>query len=204
MTSSLQPDTVIGVLLAGGRSARMGRCKQVLPWIRDGHRTTVVAAAHDTIAPFVDSMFITVGLHAPAIRASLGERRVTPLDVDPEGSMLDSARAGIEAALSAGATRVLLHLSDHPGVASGTLERLLDAETRRFDFVHPRHDGRGGHPIVLSSAAGRRILDSPLADGLRSARELPGLTVEAIEVDDPGIHLDLDTPDSWGEGLEST
>lgn len=203
MTSSLLPDPVIGVLLAGGRSARMGRCKQVLPWIRDGHRTTVVAAAHDTIAPYVESMFITVGLHGSAIRASLGDRRVTSLDVDPEGSMLDSARAGIEAALSAGAARVLLHLSDHPGVGSSTIERLLDAETRRTDFVHPRHDGRGGHPIVLSSSAARRILEAPLADGLRSARELPGLTVQAVEVDDPGIHLDLDTPDSWGEGLES-
>jgi CTP:molybdopterin cytidylyltransferase MocA len=24
-----------------------------------------------------------------------------------------------------------------------------------------------------------------------------------VEVDDPGVHLDLDTPDAWGAGLRS-
>lgn len=194
---------MIGVLLAGGRSARMGRCKQALPWIRDGHSTTVVAAAHDTISPHVGSVFITVGLHAPAIRKSLGERAATFLDVDPEGSMLDSARAGIEAALAADASRIILHLSDHPAVRQSTIERLLDGDAASFDFVHPRCEGRGGHPIVLSSSLAVRILDEPLADGLRSARDLPNVRVRVVEVDDPGVHLDLDTPDAWGAGLRS-
>lgn len=203
MTTPDQQPGVVGVLLAGGRSARMGRCKQTLPWVRDGRPTTVVAAAHDTISRHVSLVFITVGLHAPAIRKSLGERAATFLDVDPEGSMLESARTGIEAALNTGASRILLHLSDHPAVRDITIERLLDEDARRFDFVHPRSEGRGGHPIVLSSTLGRRILDEPLTDGLRSARELPNTSVLAVEVDDPGIHLDLDTPESWGEGLGS-
>ena len=203
MTKRAQYGGVIGILLAGGRSARMGRCKQTLPWIRDGRPTTVVAATHDTIAPFVGNVFMTVGLHARAIRESLKGREVGFLDVEPEGSMLESARAGIRAALDVRAARILLHLSDHPAVRDSTIEQLLDDQTAPFDFVHPRRQGRGGHPIVLSPALARRILDQPLADGLRSARELPDVSVHAIEVDDPGIHLDLDTPGSWGEGLSS-
>lgn len=193
------PDRTVAVLLAGGRSRRMGRCKQTLPWTRDGHATTVIAAAYDTIASVSDEVVVTVGHHEADIIAALDRRAATFVRVDPDGTMLDSARAGIRIALAADAARIMLHLSDHPAVATATVRRLLD-EADDADYVHPRHHDRGGHPVVLSRAIAVRILDAPLPDGLRSARTLPGFRIHAVDLDDAGVQLDLDTPEDWPGG----
>jgi len=190
------PVRTIAVLLAGGRSRRMGRCKQTLPWSRDGHATTVIAAAYDTVAPVADQVVVTVGHHATSIIAALEHRPATVVHVDPDGTMLDSARAGIRTALAAEAERVVLHLSDHPAVAARTVHRLLEA-AEGADYVHPRRDDRGGHPVILSKAIASRILDASLPDGLRSARSLPGFRIRAVDLDDAGVQIDLDTPEDW-------
>ena len=192
------PPRTIAVLLAGGRSRRMGRCKQTLPWSRDGQVTTVIAAAYDSVAPVADEVVVTVGHHATEIVGALEGRPATIVEVDPAGTMLDSARAGIRTALAADADRVVLHLSDHPAVAIRTVQRLLEVDGA--DYVHPRRRDRGGHPVILSRAMASCILDAPLPDGLRSARDLTGFRIHAVELDDAGVQIDLDTPRDWHGG----
>lgn len=196
------PDRTIAVLLAGGRSRRMGRCKQTLPWSRGGRATTVIAAAYDTVASVADEVVVTVGHHATGIIAALEGRTTTVVEVDPDGSMLDSARAGIRTALAADAARIVLHLSDHPAVTTTTVRHLLDA-AEDADYVHPRLGDRGGHPVILSNAIASCILEAPLPDGLRSARDLPGFRIRAVDLDDPGVQVDLDTLEDWRGGSSS-
>jgi molybdenum cofactor cytidylyltransferase len=196
------PARTIAVLLAGGRSQRMGRCKQTLPWSREGRPTTVVAAAYDTVATVADEVVVTVGRHATDIIAALEGRPATIVDVDADGTMLDSARAGIRAALAADADRIVLHLSDHPAVATTTVRHLVDA-AEEADYVHPRRGDRGGHPVILSRAIASCILEASLPDGLRSARDLPGFRIQAVDLDDAGVQIDLDTPEDWRGGSSS-
>ena len=186
----------IAVLLAGGRSQRMGRCKQTLPWSREGRSTTVIAAAYDTVAPVADEVVVTVGHHATSIVAALEGRTASIVEVDPDGTMLDSARAGIRTALEADAARIVFHLSDHPAVATTTVRRLLEA-AEDADYVHPRRGDRGGHPVILSRAIASCLLEASLPDGLRSARDLPGFRIRAVDLDDPGVQVDLDTLEDW-------
>ena len=116
-------------------------------------------------------------------------------DNTPDGTDLEPEND----ALAADADRIMLHLSDHPAVATATVRRLLD-EAEGADYVHPRRHDRGGHPVVLSRAIAARILDAPLPDGLRSARTLPGFRIHAVDLDDAGVQLDLDTPEDWPGG----
>jgi len=59
--------------------------------------------------------------------------------------------------------------------------------------VVPTFDGRGGHPILLGAGVFTAIRalepDEPLRDLLRTRNRLD------VAVDDPGIRIDLDTPD---------
>src|SRR5690554_3115419 len=101
---------LIGVLLAAGRSGRMGRLKQLLPWPPvDGERP-LVAAAFDAIAPACCAMVVVVGHEADAVLAALGERTFQSARVESGAEMLVSVKAGLLAARAIHPTAdVLLH-----------------------------------------------------------------------------------------------
>lgn len=81
--------------------------------------------------------------------------------------------------------RVLIVPVDRPGWSSATLARLLAESTTTC----PSADGRGGHPLLLCGTDVERVAsaapDAPLS-GL--------FTAHYLEVDDPHLHLNVDTP----------
>jgi molybdenum cofactor cytidylyltransferase len=58
----------------------------------------------------------------------------------------------------------------------------------------PRHLGKRGHPVAFSRRVWEELLATPDELGARAVtRRVPGRVVE-IDVDDPGVLLDIDTP----------
>lgn len=111
----------------------------------------------------------------------------------------DRSPAGMGATLAQGIAAcddwraTLVGLGDMPAVAAPTLRQLAEhaAEDR---IVAPRYRGRRGNPVVF----GRRYYPqlARLADD-RGARDLlqgAQSRLRIIEVDDPGVLLDVDTP----------
>lgn len=84
---------------------------------------------------------------------------------------------------------------DNPAVAPATVRALLEAWRRsRAAIVLPRCRGRRGHPVVADMSIAGEFRDEGLPDGARTVvRRDPG-RVLALEVDDPGVLDDLDTP----------
>ncbi|WP_308639844.1 nucleotidyltransferase family protein [Paenibacillus silvisoli] len=79
---------------------------------------------------------------------------------------------------------------DCPLVREETVRKL--AETRG-QAVIPSYDRRGGHPIKLAGELRSRILEAPADSNLRSI--LQNHDKQYVNVGDPGILLDLDTPE---------
>lgn len=83
-----------------------------------------------------------------------------------------------------------------------TLQRLLGALELGALAASPRHGGRGGHPAVLRAELWAPFLDAGLAmDGFPSLRELlerAGARRVRIEVDDPAVLGDFDSPEDLG------
>src|SRR6266849_7369 len=91
------------------------------------------------------------------------------------------------------AGRVIIALGDMPLVRRETLDRLL--ATPPEGIVVPVMQGRRGHPVLFS----RRFFESlTLLSGDAGAaailRQNPTL-VQEVEVDDSGIHIDMDRPE---------
>ena len=117
-------------------------------------------------------------------RAHRGERAV------PGGHV--HVRAGGDGGQAAD---VLLLPVDTPLVRPETVGRLARAHAAcRADVVQPAHLGRPGHPPLLGAALRTPILTTEPPGGLREL--LAGYAADTlrVEVPDPGVALDADTP----------
>ena len=185
------------VILAAGRSARMGRPKLLLPWGKTtvlGHlveewqrlgagQITVVCAAGDA------------AIHAELDRLGfpLKERIINPR---PDRGMFSSIQC---AARWKGWRRALRHwaivLGDQPHLRPETLAAVVQAGAKLSGHVsQPAWHGQAGHPVLLPKELFLLLAHS-------RAKTLKGFLqrkrVILCEVDDPGLTTDLDTPEDY-------
>ena len=65
----------------------------------------------------------------------------------------------------------------------------------------PARGGRRGHPAALDAAYRGALLDYGGEGGLRGAVRALRIPLTEVEVDDEGMHLDLDTPEDYAKVL---
>lgn len=189
---------LVGVLLAAGRSRRMGAPKQLLPW----NSGTVVSSAFDAIAPHCERMIVVLGHEAAKISHALAPRPFVPVHTDPDAEMIVSIKAGLAAAAGlSGGDAVLLHPADLPGVAPSTVRLIVDVHRRHpQQAIMPESDGRGGHPVLIPRAMFAEILGQDVPGGLRMFWQGHADRCRRVTVDDPGCVHDLDTPADYEKG----
>lgn len=180
-----------GILLAAGSSRRMGSDKLSLPW----RGSTVLSS---TLARW---------LSVPALEEILLiRRRKDPTDHGPRVRVLVNAEAdeGMGSSLRVAARAlppdtkaVAVGLADMPDIDPATIAALVAAwePLGPGAIVAPVFDGRRGHPVVFGS---RHIAALRGLEGDRGARTLlkeRAGDLALITVEDPGVLIDLDTPD---------
>lgn len=196
--------SIVGILLAAGRSRRMGRTKQLLPWPTAGGRTTVVAAAFDAIAPACTAMLVVVGHEADAIIAALGDRPCSFVHADPDAPMFESLRAGLDQlGRDWPAAAGLVLPADLPAIARSTLDALVTAHgLAPAHVIRPRCGDRGGHPVVIPATMIDALRANPGTRGLRGfLAEHPG-DVRDVPVDDPAVIRDMDDEAAYQRAME--
>lgn len=184
---------ISGILLAAGRSRRMGQTKQLVVW----NSQPLVAAAFDAIAPICDEMIVVLGHKSDEVAAALEPRAFLRVSSDPAAQMFQSMKVGLRVALDANpASHCLLQLGDHPQVKPETLQRLLTESKESPGLaILPTYQTQGGHPVLIPASVARQILDAESDGGLRAFWKTFPNTCLHIEVEDSGIVVDLDTPE---------
>lgn len=181
--------TTAGVVLAAGRSRRMGASKPLLDL--DGR--TFIRAAVEALRGGGCSPIIAV-VADPATDA---EAQAAGADVAhaPSGAeQVDSLRAGIDR-LPAHTDAALVLPVDHPLIRASTVRALVDAAASHPDAViRPVHGGRPGHPTLFPRSVWPALADPTLPNGARSVVESPDTRTVDLAVDDPGVVADIDTP----------
>jgi molybdenum cofactor cytidylyltransferase len=192
----------IGVLLAAGRSTRMGRPKQLLPWPPNSpDAKPLVAAAFDAIAPVCGEMVVVFGNEADAVIAALGEREFGAVAVDGGAEMIASVKAGLAVARGIDPTAdVLLHPADHPEVRRETLDLLIQIAAKQPGrAIMPTFGGVGGHPVLIAAELAVDIVSYEGPGGLRQFWIDHADQCIRQEIDDPGVVFDLDTPADYAK-----
>lgn len=183
---------VAAILLAAGKSRRMGTCKQLLPL---GDRTVIVRCLDALAAGGAAEIVVVVSEEghdvAEAVQA-FPARFVINTVVD--GDMASSVRAGRDA-LTTAADGVIVFPSDYPLVSAGTIASLIEAHgASPGSIVIPCHDGRRGHPLLFPRAVLDDLADvSTLRDLVRGNPD----RISCVEVTDPGGLHDMDTPEDY-------
>ncbi|MGI6419254.1 MAG: nucleotidyltransferase family protein [Thermoguttaceae bacterium] len=183
---------IVAIVLAAGKSQRMGAQKLLLPLKGVPVITRVV---DEVLASPVDEVLVVVGQDRAAIEHALQGRPVQ-LAVNPEvgGEMLSSVRRGLRA-LSSQARAALVVLGDQPAISRAVVAELVLASDRRGGGIAvPTFQGKRGHPLLLSTAYSDEILRSYDAVGLRGLLKTYARDVIEVPVSVPGILEDLDLP----------
>lgn len=194
------------IILAAGRSSRMGTLKQLLPW-RDG-RTILETVVHTalTCSEIDDEVRVVLGSGADKTRAALHgliDPRLRLLEnQDFNRGMLSSIQVGIRDLPSA-SEGFWVFLGDQPLIAPELVWGLAEQWLRiRPDFLVPFHGGRRGHPVIISKKYVPEILAMGDEEGgLRSLLRRYPQRIAEINVDSAAIYIDLDYPEDYRKYL---
>jgi molybdenum cofactor cytidylyltransferase len=190
----MQPQ-IAAIILAAGKSARMGQAKQLL---RLGDTTVLGQTLANVRRAALDEIILVLGASAEAIRRQLlAEDLKVVVNAHYEQGMAASLRAGLEA-VSPQTTAVLSVLADQPLIRPATLTQLADHYRRTNpQILIPTYRGTRGNPVLLDRSLFAEAMALEGDVGCRALFAQHPETIEKLEVEDEGILLDIDNQDDY-------
>jgi CTP:molybdopterin cytidylyltransferase MocA len=193
-----------GIVLAGGKSSRMGRPKALLP-IGPTGETFFDRVIRTLLDASVDDIVVVVGADAEAIRAGV---RTPPAGVriidnpDHEQGQLTSLLAGLRAIDTAGASAALITLIDVPLVSAATVRKLIAVQRERgAPIVRPVSSGRHGHPVIFGRQLFEELRRADPAYGAKPVVRAHAAEMIEVPIDDEGAFTDIDTREDYARIL---
>jgi molybdenum cofactor cytidylyltransferase len=190
LSATAGAERVVGILLAGGSAKRFGSDKLLHP-LPDGI-PIAVASARNLIAA-VARVVAVVRPGAPdlerALRAAGAD--VTVCDRAGEGMGVTLAHA---VRASGDADGWVVALADMPFIRPETIRRVAAAIARGAGIAAPDYRGERGHPVGFARTF-RDALERLAGDaGAREIVKANPAALARVDVDDPGVVRDIDTP----------
>jgi CTP:molybdopterin cytidylyltransferase MocA len=189
----------VQIVLAAGRSSRMGEPKALLDFRGSTALSLVLGASRST----VECSIIVVAPGCESWRDEHDDgsgRQDWVVNPKPDAEQIDSLACGVGRLLEVGARDFFIHPVDFPLPRASDYERLaaeLASPARAaIDVLKPRWGGRHGHPILCRLSLAERFLEA--ARSGKTARDVVrGATVASIDVENAGVVDDMDTPEDY-------
>lgn len=180
------------ILLAAGRSSRMGAFKPLLPF---GNKTVIECCVDYLREGGVEEIVVVLGHRADDIRQQVSGVEFA-LNPDPDSPMGSSIAAGVRE-LPETTQVTLIALVDHPAVPPTVVSTLLESWKSGARLVIPTWQGRGGHPVLVDLSLKPELLTLSESGGLRALFDAHRNEVTRVAVDSPFIARDMDTWDDY-------
>lgn len=178
----------------------MTRPKPLLPWRGS---TLIRCQIESLLRGGVDEVVVVLGhLHEQVAPHLPGRGVRSVLNQDYRAGRASSIRTGV-AAVGPRAEAVVLLGVDQPRPPE-IVRALLEAHAGvRAPITAPRYRGRGGHPVVFAASLLPELARiSEEGQGIREVYEAHRDEVQAVDVDDPVVRLDLNTPEEYAAALK--
>jgi molybdenum cofactor cytidylyltransferase len=187
---------ITAIILAAGESKRMGQPKMLLPWGDGTVLTRVISIFHNS---GLEDILVVTGGAKEAVEDLVSKLNVRIVHNRnfASGEMLSSIQCGLRA-LTRQTQGALIGLGDQPQVRDGSVRKVCEGfEETKSSIVVPSYQVRRGHPWLVARPLWEELLrmESPQSprDFLNAHRE----EIRYVNVDDPNILTDLDTPQDY-------
>jgi len=185
------------VILGAGRSSRMGQPKLLMPW---GNGTILEHLIEQWLSVGASQVAVVVAAHNSSVTDVVRRngRATCITNPDPDRGMFSSVRcAAMWGEWKPAITHWTISLGDQPHLQTTTLSELVEAVRKDPRAVwQPSCQGRRRHPVVLPASAFRALCQTGAAD-LRNFLESASIPRKTVDVDDPGLEIDIDTPEDY-------
>ncbi len=185
---------IAAILLAAGRSTRMGGSNKLLAELQG--KKLVRIAAEQALASKAKQVIVVTGHQAELVEQALSGLKVKFVrNPDFAGGLASSVKAGI-AAVVTDADGAVICLGDMPLIDAHLIDRLIEAFTpdRGNLIVVPVADGRRGNPVLWSRRFFAELMGLEGDIGARHLIAKHGEAVAEVPVEGEGAFLDIDTP----------
>lgn len=189
---------VAGVILAAGRSSRMGRPKALLS-VNVSDNTFVAHLIQTAREAGLAPVFVIGSRNHQALADEVGRFGATLLtNEDPDRGQLSSIQTGLAAAEAVGASGIMVMPVDVPLLTVSVLRDVVAATGEAgVSIARATYRGRHGHPVLFTSAVFDELRTADPDVGARAVVRADPRRVRDVEVDQPGVTLDIDTPDDY-------
>ena len=187
---------ITAVILAAGASKRMGQPKMLLPWGNGTVLTQVITVFQN--AGIEDILVITGGarqqveelVSSLSVRTAYNENHTS-------GEMVSSIQCGIKL-LTSQTQAILIGLGDQPQVQEGSVRLVCEAyRALKSNLVVPSYQKRRGHPWLVAYPFWDELLAMKSPRSPRDFLNTHHDEIQYVEVNDPNILADLDTPEDY-------
>ena len=187
------------LVLAAGRSSRMGRAKATLPL--DGGDSFLTRIVRTFLDAGVDDVVVVVGHEAEAIVtafASSGLPARFVVNRDYDRGQWSSLVAGLAVVDRPGVAATLVTLVDVPLVTTDTVRAVLECYARtRAPVVRPTSGVRHGHPLLVDRSLFAELRSADPEAGAKPVIRAHASRSGDIEIADEGAFRDIDTEDDY-------
>jgi len=187
------------ILLAGGKSRRMGKLKQLMPL---GKSTILEQAIDNLLSSTADEVIVVVGYKAEEITKAIAAKPVKII-VNPnyQQGMSTSIITGL-ILVDPRVEAVMLALGDQPMVDSQTIDQLI-AEFYNHDkgIALPTYKGKRGHPVIFATKYKAELLELKGDIGAREIIERHPEDILEVAVGSEGVITDIDTEEDYPSPL---
>jgi molybdenum cofactor cytidylyltransferase len=187
-------EDVAAVILAAGRSQRMGAFKPLLPF---GKQTVIESCIDYMRQGGVETIVVVLGHRAEEIRAQINHLNVVcVINSDPDSEMNSSVAVGVRA-VPATAKATLIALADHPAVPPTVVSTLVEAWQNGASLVIPTWQNCGGHPVLVDLRYRAELENLDPNRGLRALFDAHRDELKRVPVESPYVARDMDTWDDY-------
>lgn len=193
------------IVLAAGKSSRSGADHKLLATL---DKKTVIEQAVSTLREAgLDKIIVVTGHRAADVTAALDGQSVQIIrNAAYETGMASSLAAGM-AALPSEAEQCFICLGDMPFVAANSLQALIEAANKvsEAEIFTPLYKGKRGNPVLWRKSQFDKLRHITGDKGGRSIIRNQESLVCDVPVPDPGVLIDLDTPEALAQfGITAT